>query len=426
MHKILFSALACAAVAATSTAQLVIDPCGPAVFGTPLGNADLGNLNLNVTEVGQVCLIPNPAGPGYLGHATVKKIGATDWDAMSFTWAGPGSAPTVTTDCDGLNGTADEYQVSLSWDGLATVLDCGTGNPNSGGANRPILATRATPSGPFTVVGLLGGSFPATAGYYDPQLGHFDIDRDGTLDDVVYWAAASGGISAGKLNRATGAVTNVITAIAPQTQVPGFQFCHSPTPQNDSIGITRGLYFSVYALNTGSDAHYFPGEAMAHYLTAPTAAYALFDDGTSWDANPGILKGNAYYARAVAGYGDPLLIENFTLSNCSIAAATGGSVAHFGFFPLSLSGATMFCAVNYGFAMLPTPLPPSFAGLVGWGNLCVAPSFSLGVTPANSEFGLGYSLPAGLPTGTLLAEAVALNIATSEVFISNVAILELR
>lgn len=426
MQKLLSFALSCAALGATAGAQIVIDPCGPGVFGTPVTNPDLGNLNLGVTEVGQIWVIPNPSGPGYLGHATVEKIGQTNYDAMSFTWAGPGNVPVVTTDCDSLNGSGDEFQCSLSIDGLLTVLDCGAGNPNTGGANRPLLASRAIPSGSFTVVGPLTTGFPSAAGYYDPQLGRFDIDRDGTIDDVVYWAAAAGGIDVGKLNRTTGAVTNVITAIPPQTQVTGFQFCHSPAPVYDSLGITRALIFSVYALNTGSDGWFFPGEAKAHYLPANNAAYAFYDDGVNWDANPAILKGTAMYARAAGGYGDPLVIEHASLGHSSVPAATGGTATHFGFLPLSVSGATVISAVNFGFTQLPTPIPPGFFNLAGWGNVCVVPDMSLGVGVVGSEFGLSFPVPGGLSPGAIFAQAVHLNITSTEVYLSNVALLVLR
>ncbi|MGE0144611.1 MAG: hypothetical protein AB7T19_15110 [Planctomycetota bacterium] len=434
MNKALMTALA-GIVAGSLSAQVIVDPCGPGVFGTPGPNADLGNLNwdtttnglgFNITEVAQVFLVANPAG-GYWGSATVKKSTGTDFDAITFSWAGPGNQPVANADANSLNGTADEFQMSLSTDGLITVLDAGAGNPNTGGANRPFLASRATPSGPFTFVATISGAFPSAAGYYDPQLGRYDLDQNGTVDDVLYWAAPSGGIDCGILNRATGAISATRTAI-PALSVAGFQFCHSPTPQYDATGVSHALIFSVFASATGSDSYYYPGRNSADYPGATLAGlqpYAMFDDGTNWDANPALVRGSAYYARATGGYTDPLLVEFFSMSGMSVSASAGGTGTIYGALPLGQSTSILTGAINIG-APVPSPLPVSAFGLNGFGNLCIAPFASVGTGSTTGDFAVNLTFPAGFPAGALPMQGVMLNVLTQEVYLSNVAYLELR
>lgn len=429
MQKALIAALSGTFIAASLSAQVVVDPCGPAVIGTPATTTDLNNLAFNVTEVGQLFLIPNPAGPGYLGHATVKKLSRTDWDAMSFTWAGPGNPPVITTDCDALNGTGDEFQCSLSRDGLVTVLDTGIGNINSTIGNHPIIAVRATPSGPFTVIGDIGGGFPPAPGYYDPQLARFDLDQNGSIDDVIYYAAPSGGIGAGIINRTTGVVTNVVTAVAPLTGQAGFQFCHSPTPQYDANNVSHALVFSAYNTSSSSDGYYYPGTNSDAYPTASSfglVGYCFYNDGTNWDANPALLQGTAYYARAAASYGDPLKVEMNTLSGISVRAATGGSGTLNGMFPLSMSSSILVGAINIGFSTLPTPIPISVLGLNGAGSICVPPTVSVNAVAANAEYSIPLTIPAGLSPGALFAQGVAVDVITGNAYCSNVAYIEWR
>jgi hypothetical protein len=422
--------LAALASAPWLSAQVYVDPCGPAVFANPSLSQELGPALLGASELAQLELVPAPGANGWLGCATVKRLGAGDFDVVAFTWQGPGSTPVLDAALNALNGPGDEASAALSHDGLALVMDCGVGNAASAIGNHPILATRATASGPFSVVGDLGGSFPAFPGYYDPQLGRCDLDQDGVIDDVVYFSAANGGIEVGKLDRANGAVSQIVVAIPPLPHIAGFQFCHSPAPADDVNGITRGLWFAVHATGTGSDAYWYPGIASSLYPQGNALGlvpYAAFDDATAWNANPAVLRGSTWFARAAGPvYGDPLRIDAFTLTSASIRAAGGGTATHVGQLPFQRWTAPIAAAVNLGYAQFLTPFAPSFFGLAGYGHLCVIPAMAIGVGTANGEFQLSYTLAPGLPRVLVLAQAAALEPVRNELYLSNKAWLELR
>ncbi|MBI5849963.1 MAG: hypothetical protein HZB39_02825 [Planctomycetes bacterium] len=418
------------AFAVAGSAQVVVDPCGPGVLGTPSTSPELGSAGLGVAEVAQLALVPNPSGSGWLGSATVKRIGNVDFDVLAFSWSGPGTAPVADATLDALNGPGDEGSCSLSHDGRALVMDCGAGNPASAIGNHPILATRATSSGPFTVVGDLGGMFPAFPGYYDPRLGRADLDDDGTLDDVVFFTTPTGGIDAGKLDRVSGAVTSRTIAIPPLSHLPGFVSCHSPAPACDRNGVTRGLWFAVHSASSGSDAYWYPGIATALHPQATALGrrgHAVFDDGAAWDANPAVLRGTVYFARAAgAAFGDPLRIDAFTLSSAAVVASAGGPATHVGLLPSPRWTAPFAAAINLGYAQFATPITPASFGFLGVGHVCVVPMMAIGVSAANGEITLSYPVAAGLPRGVVLLQALALETNRNELWASNVAWLELR
>lgn len=436
MQKALFALLAGAMAGLPLAAQTPVDPFGPAVFfvdpntgqvGTTAQQwPELGNLNFNTTDVAQLCLIPNPgSGPAYLGMATVTKTNATDYDFMSFTWNGPGSLPTITTDADNLNGPADEFQGSISWDGLSFCGDTGAGHPVGNGA--AIVASRSALGTQF---GNMAPIMGVPGGYIDPQLGRINGQ------DVIFYVAANNGIEVGDIDLDPnssnyGWVTNVRQAVAPQGSIPGFQFCHSPTPTYDSTGDAVGLIFSVYALNSGSDGFYssatdetlFPAAIAVNGM----GPYQFYDDGGDWNANPASLKGSHFYADASGGYGDPLRIESMICSSSSIPSS-GGTVKNVVMLPLSMANDNVVVAVNYGLVPLPNPIDLNTLGIPSYGLLCIAPVFSMaGLQVTNSEATASFPLTGLLPANAVLyVEAVALNLTTGTAFQSNVAFLEIR
>ncbi|MBK8979821.1 MAG: hypothetical protein IPM29_28315 [Planctomycetes bacterium] len=424
MHKAL-SLLIAGAFGATLPAQIT-DPCGPAVVGAPAAFTDFTAANFGATEVGQVNLVATGGG-NFAGTATIKKTGATDWDIITFTWAGPGNAPVTNTDADALNGTTDEFQGSLNLTRTAIVMDTGSTNP--WGAGAAIIATRAGTSGPFSNAIPMAG---VPTGYIDPHLGTIGGR------DVIFWADVGTGIKVGDIDTnpssgSYGVVTNVRDAVLPRTQQSGFNFLHSPSTQRDSTNESVAIYCSSYAASTGSDSVYqstpdvtlFPSAS----LTFRLQSYVVYDDGTNWDANPAVIRGSAIYAKATSVYTDPLRINTVTLSSASLPAFTAGTARHVMMFPYQSTsgGNTVLTALNLGISVLPNPIDPNSIGFVGFGFLCVAPVVGLTTGPAtNDELVVNIPVPAGIQQGVLLAQGIGVNITNGQVFLSNVAVLELR
>lgn len=437
MQKALSTLAAATVAGAALTAQITPDPCGPAVwFVDPTTGQktttvqqfpELGNLSFNVTEVAQLFVIPNPAGPTpkFLGIATVQKIGASAHDFVSFTWT-PGSAPTITTHADPLNGPGGEFQGSLSRDGLHFVGDTGAGHAVGNGT--AIVASRTGLNQQFASMAVMGG---VPTGYIDPQLGKINGQ------DVVFYAAPSGGIEVGDidLNPSSpnyGNVTNVRVAMPAMPALPSFQFLHSPTPVYDRSGETRGLIFSAYTTNSGSDAFYSSAPILGEYPAAialngmkPTA---FVDDGSHWNANPLNYKGTNIYADAPSTvYGDPLRIESFLCTSDTIPSA-GGTVTNVALLPLSVQNDQVVVAFNYGMVRLPQPIDPNTFGIPAYGLLCVAPIVAASAGLATDlEATATFPLNGPLPSSTvLLVQAVSLNVSQNEVYLSNEAYLEVR
>ena len=435
MQKALFTLLASAAVGAPLFAQATLDPCGPAVWhidpvtgaktNVPGDYPELNNLAFNVTGVAQLCLIPNPGtGPQYIGSATVQKIGATDFDVITFDYT-PGSNPVVTTYADTLNGTGDEFQASTSFNGLALCCDTGAGNPIGNGT--AIVATRTALGTAFGNAVVISG---VPGGYIDPCLGRI-ANRN-----VLFYADSTGPIFVGDidLNPTSpnyGVVTSIRTAVPSQVAVPGFRFNHSPSSAYDNNGDTVGLQHSVYSSPGGSDCWYQSAPDLSQFNTAPSIhgmkSYPLFEDGTAWNNNPAVLKGTSIYAHS-GTYTDVRRIEAVTLSSCYLSAI-GGSVRNTLQTPMSTWNDTVISAVNYGFVLLPTPIDPNIIpGLSGYGRMCLATAVAISTGPmvggeAVSSFPFVGSVPVG---AVMLAEGVLLNLTTLEVYLSNVGYVEFR
>lgn len=426
MQKALFSLIAASVVGVSAAnAQITIDPCGPTLTVPGVANTELGNLALNVTAVGQIHVIPHPTGPArYLGSATVQRTGATDWDPMMFEWT-PGSNAVPLTDLDLASGPGDEFAVGMSQDGLHCVMDTGAGHPVGNG--NPMVISRASTAVAFdnnvSAVPISG----VPGGYIDTSLGVINGQ------DVIFYVPAAGGLEVGDIdldpNSANyGNVTNVRTAVPAQTQLPGYQFEHSPECQFSNAGESVALFFSVYTSSSGSDPMFQSTCDSSLFVAATTnnqlLAYPIDDDGTDWNANPMVVQGTAIYADAAGSYGDPRQYETCTLSSASVSGSAGGRIALVGKVPASASG-TLISAINLGSFLLPNPIDLSvIPGINGVGNVCVAGFASAGGAVINNEFSLALAVPAGSTPGVLLCEGAVADIGTNTVWTTNVAVLE--
>lgn len=426
MQKALFSLIAASVVGVSAAnAQITIDPCGPTLTIPGAANIEVNNLTLGVAAVGQLHLIPDPTGTAtYMGSATVQRTGATDWDPMLFFWT-PGTPATPSTDLDLASGPGDEFAVGMSRDGLHCVMDTGAGHVVGNG--NPMVISRANTATAFDnntsatpIVGVPGG-------YIDTSLGVINGQ------DVLFFVPAAGGLDVGDIdldpNSANyGNVTNVRNAVPAQTQLPGYQFEHSPECQYSTAGESVAIFFSIYTSSSGSDPHFQSTCDSSIYSAAlangQLAAYAVDDDGTDWNANPAVIDGTAIYADAAGGYGDPREYQTCTLSSARVSGSAGGTIRLVGKIPAGANG-VFIAAINLGAFLLPFPIDLStLPGINGAGNVCVASFASAGTAVTGSEFGLTLNVPAGSTPGVLLCEGAVAEINSNTVWATNVSVIE--
>lgn len=427
MQKALFSLIAASVVGVSAAnAQIPIDPCGPTVTVPAAGNTELGNLALNVTEVGQLHVIPHPTGPAmYLGSATVKRTGATDWDPMAFEWT-PGSNAVPLTDLDLASGPGDEFAIGMSRDGLHCVMDTGAGHPVGNG--NPMVISRASTAVAFDNNVSAAPLTGVPGGYIDTSLGIIN----GV--DVLFYVPAAGGLEVGDIdldpNSATyGSVTNIRTAVNAQTTLPGYQFEHSPECQFSAAGESVALFFSVYTSSSGSDPCFQSTCEVSNFVAASTnsqlVSYPFDDDGTDWNANPLVIDGTAIYADAAGSYGDPREYQVCTLSSSQVSGSAGGTVNLVGKIPAGAAG-VFIAAINLGAFQLPSPIDLStIPGINGAGNVCVASFASASSAVSGSEFGLSLNVPAGSTPGVLLCEGAVAEINNNTVWATNISVIEI-
>lgn len=415
--------LAVSALIVPSVLSAQLDPCGPAIIGAPSSNTDLNAANLG-GPVKQIFVVRHPgANPPatYLGCATIRPAAQTNDDVIMFTWNGIGTVPTVLNPNPAaiFNTGADDFQLSITPDGLTAVADTGTN------AGEPKIATRTSLAQPFGNLASLVDtrvSAPFT-GYIDPQLAIVD----GNV--VLYWAEAVrkririGNPDINPSSATYGQVANIHSAVEPITRT-GFNNWHSPTPVVDAGGLCRALVLSAAMAGSGSDAYYQSGADARDFPVSAIRPQMLNDDGTDWLANPANVAGTALFADAVgANYGDPRRIDYFAVNSVSITTA-GGPVVLVTNTPAGSPVGSVF--VNIGLP-LPTPIDPNTLGFPAYGNLCVSALVAIPAVVTNNSATVQFNAPAGVAAGTVLSvESLALDTSTGRLWLSNMAVLEVR
>jgi hypothetical protein len=400
------------------------DPLSPGVL-SPIGNVpELGGPNLG-SEVGSLKLVRNPAG-GYLGSATVKRPGRTDWDPITFTWAGPGQNP-VLDGTDGsqftgaLIGPGDEFASNISDDGLVMVSDTGPGHPVGGG--NAVVATRANTTSPFGNVRAIQG---VGASYIDTQIGKI------MGQTTLWWIDGPGNIHASNLdvNPASanyGVASNDRIAVAfDNVTFPGLNFWHSPSPV-PAEGDADALIMSAF-ISPGSDGYHQSTPDQSQFISGAVAAVKprqLADSGSSWDANPASVQGSAIYAQAAgAAYGAPLRIDYLGLNSATVPAG-GGTLHCNSRLPLSMPN-TSLGFLNIGLP-LGAPVPQSTLqtlfgglGLTFAGGLSVNAIVAVPAPFTNGTLSVPLAIPGSVASGAILnAEVIAFDASTGRVMISN-------
>jgi hypothetical protein len=409
------------------------DPLGPGVYtghGNPSRNAELGSPALG-DAVGTLFLMRGPAGgtPRFVGAATVRRPGRSDWDPITFAWNGPGSAPSL-DGADGalytaaLIGPGDEYQIGLRHDGLCAVTDTGAAHPTGGG--RAVIATRAQRNAPFGNVRAIQG---VPASYIDPQLGVLDGN------DVLFWADPSGDVRVGEIDcdptsPGYGGVKNARVAVRlDPNRLPGLLAWRSPTPIADPAGESVSLWCAALMAGSGADVCWQSAPDQSRFAPGTVFPQQVVDSGADWATNPGAYFGSCDVptTSALGTVGAPTRIDVLALSSSAVPAASGGTSRNFAWLPFGLTANTSLVAfVNYG-PRLATPLPLATLqatlgrfGLRFHGGLGVDPFASVLVPLRNGALDVLVPWPAGAPV-TLRAEALVFDPATNDVLLSNAA-----
>ncbi len=365
MLTILF-ALACLDL----PAQYAGEP--PLLTRAPVQSATFGATALGVQEVAQLNLMPlRDAGGNILANqsyltATVRNATPTFYQLWSGTYV-PGRAPreiVANNDVAPLNNpTVDMFACNVSGDLLVCVFD-------SGATSAPVVATRATPIGPFGNPRAIAA--PVPVGYRDSQL----FDRVGP-SRYEYGYAVGRQLFKVVIDVTTGATVGSPTILVDANLVTPAAGVHSHwamrqwTGQPASRGTCRALLFSK---NDNSADCYFRS-SLGDNLVHPMPLFRVYSDA-NWKANPASIGGSTYWAYAPTAYGDPLRVDMVTGCSASVPAS-GGALDFVVWTP---PGAAAICFVVLG---LPLAAGLPIPGVLG--NLSVDPTSMVVLPPAASD-----------------------------------------
>lgn len=248
---------------------------GPGHMAAARTNPSLGATSLGVAEVAQLLLTPIAGSRHYL-TATVRRIGATNWDLLAGEFDEATQVFVPSNDVVHFNSSGDEFALTVSTDRLVAVFD----TPTSA-----MWASRASVALPF------GAPAPVQnvpTGYIDPQLCKYD----GELHLMFLWGRA---LWIGRFEN------GVVFFIWPLVIAPSVQL-HSPSPMTAADGEMKALIFS--RVGSGSSA-WFQSNLDVIDDTAP---HQILDRG-SWLGNPDANGGRVRYAEAGVTYTDPVELE---------------------------------------------------------------------------------------------------------------------
>lgn len=374
-----------------------------------------------IAAIGQYELRPIGSGR-YRTVVTVQVQGSPDSELVAGTLDLTSSPPTwlPNHDLDALNQAnpqPDEYQGSMSADGLALVWD------NREGATYP-----AVPVAHYSFVCRRSSTlvpFPLSAVRAITGVPFFGIDphvgaefANGHL--LLFFVDATGGISKGDLDPATGAVTGISVA-AQRSGHPSLNYAYSPFVQRDSTGAPRALSFTEYY---GTE----PNDWSSGFWTS-----GVDDDGspvmlangqpggvpTYCFSNPAVVGGSWLWATESATFGDPSLFEGNAIANTDLRSGSGRIVA---FAPIRPGGgAPLYSLVGIGVPAAPFPVPPIV------GSLLLVPTIGISdLRVHDADTGLAEwtltNVPAGLG-GPFVTQVVTLDFGTGQLLAGNLATL---
>jgi hypothetical protein len=208
-----------------------------------------------------------------------------------------------------VGNTVDEYQLSISEDGLTAVWDryVATSYPNSGAAANSFCCRRASTAVPFDIndIRAIAG---VGAGGVDPHIGEELANGHVTLFHIDF-VTTNNAIVKGDLDPVTGVLGPVSTAASYAPAAAGFN--HSPFVHRDSTGAARALNYSEYPVT--------PAGVSSAWFTE-----GVNDDGSpemivdgapsvNWINNPGLIGGTWHYCSS--GATEPRLQEVTMIAN---------------------------------------------------------------------------------------------------------------
>lgn len=245
-------------------------------------------------------------GGAYRCTATAEMVGQNDSKIITGTLILSGTPTWIpSNDVEALNvaGTAtDEFQGSISLDGLTYVWDNYQGATYPSATGTTFICHRLSTAVPFAVadVRAIAG---VPGGGVDPHIG----GELASGDIVLYFLDVNGDISKMNVNPLTGATSAQTLAVAgggnAAGQTPGtVNFSHSSFVQRDSAGNARGLTWSEF-IGSGSDGLWTEG--VNNDGTPLCIAKRDLGGAAYWFANPAVVGGTIAWATATGGYGDP-------------------------------------------------------------------------------------------------------------------------
>jgi hypothetical protein len=440
MHKLVLTTVSLSAALAAQAPVGVVSPWSSA---TPGNNPIVNTTVINLDEAGNPILEIDQFEARHIGGGIYRcaatigiSIGGTaqpDLKLITGSLNLSGATPVWTPNADVVafnqaGSGADEFQISLSSDGLTAVWDrytAGTTYPASSthGASGTVavnatsntwMCTRTSTSVAFAGADIrpIGG---VGAGGVDPHIAEengniitlYHIDFVGPTPDII-----KGTFDKTSTTPSVAGTTSVVATHAGTAST----FSHSPTAMRDSTGKARSLVFSEYKSSGGtfSDAFFQEG-------VVPSAERQEILDGQGpplfWHNNPCTIGGTFHYC--TSGQSEPNLLEVTALANATLTG--GGRIVAFA--PVRPNGGgTFISAIGIGTpAGFGYPIPPVV------GDIWIFPSLGvLDIRFHNAQTGLAeWVFGAVPPMGTLAMQVVTLDTAAGLIRAGNDAVLVL-
>jgi len=312
--------------------------------------------------------------------------------------------------------TVDEYQLSISQDGLTAVWDRyqATTYPNNATGNS-FCCRRASTAVPFAGASICAIS-GVGAGGVDPHIGE-ELTNGHVILYHIDFLSTTPNIVKGDLNPLTGAL-GPTTVVAAWTAAGGFN--HSPFVMRDSTGKARALCYSEYpGLPQHSNVYFSEG---VDNDGTPEVIIDGLVPAPEWYNNPGLVGGTWHYC--TSGRTEPQLQEVSMLANCDLTSGSGRIVAWAPVRPLPGSG-VYISIVGIG-QMVPPGLEYQVPPVLG--NLHIL--LTVGITPIafHDQYGGGAEwLFSNVPPlfTTFDMQLITLDSAAGTISASNTAVVRL-
>jgi hypothetical protein len=364
MHKTTSAALATAVAALNLCAQGPVNIIAPASSPDPVVNTtvitDDGAGHL-VSKI-QQCEVRSIGAGQYRVAASVQFWDPTHTSTLSETNLITGTLVLVTSppiwapnqDVAALNQTSttvDEYQLSISSDGLNAVWDSYVPRtyPNSGAASTTFCCHRASTAVPFAAANVRAIT-GVGAGGVDPHIGE-ELANGHVILYHIDFVFTGNAIVKGDLDPATGILGPTTTAA--QYNAPGAGFNHSPFVHRDSSGKARAMNYSEYPATTPQNSSAFFTEGVDNDGTPER----VVDGGAllHWFNNPGLVGGSWHYSTSAQS--EPWSQEVTMIANSDLTSGSGSIVAWSPVRPVTGSG-VFISVVGIGIDVTSVGAPP--------------------------------------------------------------------